>query len=73
MLKIDYNNLRIGDDFMTNITDFKNSISSMSIEELISLRQQLEAQLARMVVTPDLGQKLSLVEAQITKHKQVKK
>lgn len=73
MLKIDYNNLRIGDDFMTNITDFKNSISSMSIEELISLRQQLKAQLACMVVTPDLGQKLSLVEAQITKHKQVKK
>lgn len=58
---------------MTSITDFKNSISLMSVEELINLRQQLKAQLTRMVVTPYLGQKLSLVEAQITKHKQVKK
>lgn len=58
---------------MTNITDFKNNINSMSIEELISLRQQLKAQLACMVVAPDLGQKISLVEEQITKHKQVKK
>ena len=58
---------------MTNITDFKNSISLMSIEELIRLRQQLKSQLACMVVIPDLGQKISLVEEQITKHTQVKK
>ena len=72
-MKIDYNKLEIGDDFMTNITDFKNSISLMSIEELIRLRQQLKSQLACMVATPDLGQKISLVEEQITKHTQVKK
>ena len=58
---------------MTNITDFKNSIGLMSIEELTRLRQQLKSQLACMVVTPNLGQKISLVEEQITKHTQVKK
>ena len=53
---------------MQNLTEFKNMIKNFSIEELMLQKQELEHQLVLMIDNPDLVEKLSLIEAQITQH-----
>lgn len=55
---------------MQNLTEFKNMIKNFSIEELILQKQELERQLVLMIENPDLVEKLSLIEAQITQHQE---
>lgn len=53
---------------MQNLTEFKNMIKNFSIEELMLQKQELEHQLVLMIDNPDLVEKLSLIEAEITQH-----
>lgn len=53
---------------MQNLTEFKNMIKNFSIEELMLQKQELERQLVLMIDNPDLVEKLSLIEEQITQH-----
>ena len=53
---------------MQNLTEFKNMIKNFSIEELMLQKEELEHQLVLMIDNPDLVEKLSLIEAEITQH-----
>lgn len=53
---------------MQNLTEFKNMIKNFSINELMLQKQELERQLVLMIDNPDIVEKLSLIEAQITQH-----
>lgn len=53
---------------MQNLTEFKNMIKDFSLEQLMLQKQELEHQLVLMIDNPDIVEKLSLIEAQITQH-----
>ena len=55
---------------MQNLTEFKNMIKNFSIEELMLQKQELERQLVLMINNPDIVEKLSLIEAEITQHQE---
>ena len=55
---------------MQNLTEIKDMIKNFSLKELIIQKQELERQLVLMIDNPDLVEKLSLIEAQITQHQE---